>query len=1029
MANVGVLDIDLRLMTAKFEAGMQKARGNLATFGTQLGNAMAVASGAVTAGLTAMKAGTVAATIKTLELAGSLSAASAAFNVSSQAIQSWDAAAQSAGLEAGKVTDIFKDVSDKIGDLSTTGGGEAKDLFDELNLKVKEFVGLRPDEALLKVGAALDKSGLSKSQKIFLLEGLADDASRLLPVLEDNAKNLKELAEYSSRVGAILSPGQLDTLGKANNELTRIKTAMIGLSNEAGVAGAEFINAFGSDISEAIAGATNWAVMLESELGNVSGVWEESLAQMSTTQADYLASSVSDWGGLLDYWRIGFTYLPVWSQAAFEAVHSYGEAFGARFSALNYQLRAGWQVMFASMAKIAGAVFGKIADMAGGMASAVLGKIAAPLDAAASALGNIPGLDSLASDINAAAGAMRNMQASAAGAGDSVRAKFGEWADGYMAVAEASANASRIASAQAQAASLNAQYVLAQASATQVQAEQQRVLNNEFNAASKQFERLNTQYDVAAAGAAKADAANAKLGKGAIDAANKAASATKKAAEQQLSAPWLKGSQAFRSEIDAAAKRFNVDANLVQAVIQQETGWMKNAAAQLKAVSPAGAKGIMQVMPGTAAMVAKEIGMTNYNLFSAADNINLGTAYLSQQLTKYNGDIEKVAAAYNAGPGAVDKYAGIPPYKETQVYVQKVLGYYKDLTAGVDTSGESQIKAIMKVEEERQKAAQELQDAQDKELAGLKDQQAQILLSGEAYYAATLDAKGFSDSVIKQAEALHYANTLMGEQKAIADELAKAGTSTVGSYEIDLKAKGLNKSDISGLVGKKMQVELANLQKQTAAMRAEATMTDKAFREWQLTTETGLTPAMAQLQAQSEQDAQRMMDLHNAAKSAFDGIGDAILDTVMTGKANWGDLIQSMIREAIKLKVIKPWLDSMMSGGSSTGGAGGIFSSIGKLFGFANGGTFDVGGAGGVDSQVVAFRATPGERVIVQTPDQQAGEGVTISMPISIDARGADSGAVERIQSAIASMESRIYRNIPSVVRQAQIRNRVSPSI
>ena len=118
------------------------------------------------------------------------------------------------------------------------------------------------------------------------------------------------------------------------------------------------------------------------------------------------------------------------------------------------------------------------------------------------------------------------------------------------------------------------------------------------------------------------------------------------------------------SLIKEAAARYQVDPRLVAAVAQTESGGNQ------EAVSPAGAVGVMQLMPETAAGLG-------VNPYDKRQNIEGGAKYLRQMMDTFGGDVQKDVAAYNAGPQAVKEYNGIPPYRETQDYVNKVLDIYR----------------------------------------------------------------------------------------------------------------------------------------------------------------------------------------------------------------------------------------------------------------------------------------------------------------------------------------------------------------
>ena len=122
------------------------------------------------------------------------------------------------------------------------------------------------------------------------------------------------------------------------------------------------------------------------------------------------------------------------------------------------------------------------------------------------------------------------------------------------------------------------------------------------------------------------------------------------------------GANAFGAEIDAAAAGNGIDLALLKGLVSQESGFDPNAR------SGAGAVGLTQLMPGTAAA----LGVTNP--LDPAQSLQGGAKYLRQQLDRFGGDEKLALAAYNAGPGAVAKFGGVPPYAETQNYVNSVLG-------------------------------------------------------------------------------------------------------------------------------------------------------------------------------------------------------------------------------------------------------------------------------------------------------------------------------------------------------------------
>ena len=123
----------------------------------------------------------------------------------------------------------------------------------------------------------------------------------------------------------------------------------------------------------------------------------------------------------------------------------------------------------------------------------------------------------------------------------------------------------------------------------------------------------------------------------------------------------ISGNTAYDPTISEMAQKYNVPFDLIKAVINAESSFNSNA------TSSTGAMGLMQLMPST----AKWLGVNN--AYNARENIEGGAKYLSYLLNRFNGDLKLAVAGYNAGPGNVEKYKGIPPFQETQNYVKKIL--------------------------------------------------------------------------------------------------------------------------------------------------------------------------------------------------------------------------------------------------------------------------------------------------------------------------------------------------------------------
>jgi soluble lytic murein transglycosylase-like protein len=145
--------------------------------------------------------------------------------------------------------------------------------------------------------------------------------------------------------------------------------------------------------------------------------------------------------------------------------------------------------------------------------------------------------------------------------------------------------------------------------------------------------------------------------------------------------------------VNEASGRYRLDPDLVNSVIQAESAF------NARAVSPKGARGLMQLMPGT----ASQLGVPN--AFDPQANVDGGTRYLRELLERYNFDLVKALAAYNAGPQRVERFGGVPPYRETRAYVAKIVRDFNKKKAAQEKAASAKNSALAKSSDTKKSSA------------------------------------------------------------------------------------------------------------------------------------------------------------------------------------------------------------------------------------------------------------------------------------------------------------------------------------
>lgn len=223
----GSIVIDLLMKTGAFETDTKRAEKRLKDFektakawGAAIGTA-AVAAGAAFA----------AWTVKVAETGKELDRFATLTNTSAETFQKWAYGAKSVGIEQEKLSDILKDVQDRVGDFVTTGGGPMLDFFEQIAPKIgltaEQFRNLSGPEALGLYVSSLEKAGLSQSEMIFYMEAMASDSSLLIPLLKDNASGMAAMGAEAERLGAVMS-NETVAAAKELDQNLQMLTGMVG---------------------------------------------------------------------------------------------------------------------------------------------------------------------------------------------------------------------------------------------------------------------------------------------------------------------------------------------------------------------------------------------------------------------------------------------------------------------------------------------------------------------------------------------------------------------------------------------------------------------------------------------------------------------------------------------------------------------------------------------------------------------------------------------------------------------------------
>lgn len=540
------------------------------------------------------------ATLDLIQMNRELQTAERQLGVSADALQVWGLGAEKVGLSSEKMRDIFKDVSDKLGDFATTGGGEAADVIKRLGLNINDLINRGPDQALLKIVNALDTvKNISQHDRIFLLEALGDEASALYPLLKNNAAALREVEEAVNRRGLIITDEEQAILDQAAATLSDMRSAGEGFKQEFGLVGAQLLNAFGPNITAALDWLLSGVQAVREDASLLGEVWSDSAEQAKDSFAgiEVYAQQAFDllgtfYQGLYESARLLFTYLPVVGGAAYQALVISGEAWGYELEAdFNHAQGVAGQT-FAAILGFGADAFGGLVEGSGKAISFIMNRFADVVDTM-SKIGNVPGFEAFGASISGVAKRIRETGDAAEATAAAVKDNAQKIVATIQDSAEANLEEAKSFKAKAAAAEMARKAVIDNAATYIKTKESQRAINQQIREENAELENAASVLDRAGAAkkkytshaeaekAAEEAAAKAKeANKKATDEAAKAAEAATKAYEQEKAALELQIVKLTQGE--EAAYRLGLTQKSVTGARQEELVTLKNQITQLE---------------------------------------------------------------------------------------------------------------------------------------------------------------------------------------------------------------------------------------------------------------------------------------------------------------------------------------------------------------------------------------------------------------------------------------------------------------